>query len=236
MAAFGWVCLLAYQWLSASAALACSRAVEEPFRIDPALAEQSAEGPSRFRELNAFSYRVSDTRCSGNTCSTNNCGDSGLLLVRFEPPEEASEGELGYRAIWIGRPLPPALRQRLDRIMPLDPVSHAVVFELGFDEIVALQGEISLVAVDRAGRESPASEPVPVSFSGCTEYFDQPYCVAGGPMPEADEPRCSVLSGVGQRRSSPLTAALALGLCTLLASRLARGKARRVQGRRPRCR
>jgi hypothetical protein len=221
------------------AALACTRALVEPFRVDPTLTDESAEAPSSFRELRAISYRVSSTHCNRKTCTTNNCGDSGTLLLQFEPPDEASEGELGYRAIWIGPPLPAAFRERLDRVMPLDPATRSVAFEFGFDEIVSLEGEVALVAVDRAGRESIPSEPVRVSFSGCTEYFDQPYCVAGGPMPEPEDVHCSVAS-VRPHPPSPLAAAVGLSLCTLLAVRRVRlralGRAQRARARPPRCR
>jgi hypothetical protein len=200
------------------AAFACTRAFVEPFKVDPARTDESAEAPSSFRDLRAISYRVSSTHCNSKSCTTNNCGDSGTLLVQFEPPDEASEGELGYRAIWIGRPLPAAFRERLDRVMPLDPATRSVAFEFGFNEIASLEGEVALVAVDRAGRESIPSEPVRVSFSGCTEYFDQPYCVAGGPMPEPEDVHCSAAI-VRPHAPSPLAAAFGFCLCTLLAVR-----------------
>jgi hypothetical protein len=139
--------------------------------------------------------------------------------LSFEPPAEAQEGELGYRMIWVGRPLPFALRSQMNRTLPLHPNMRAVGLEVGFDQVTALDGEIALVAVDHAGRESAPSELVRVSFSGCTEYFDQPYCVGGGPMPEPfDAPSCSVIGAVGQKRS-PLTAAIVLGVCALLVLR-----------------
>jgi hypothetical protein len=210
---------LAYQLFDAPAVSACSRALEEPFLVDASQADESAEGPSAFQAVSAFSYRIEGTRCSGNSCAESSCGDQGVLVLAFEPPVEASQRELGYRMIWVGRPLPFAIRSQLDRVLPLDPSTREASFELGFDAIARLDGELSLVAVDRAGHESAPSELARVSFSGCTEYFDQPYCVEGGPMPQSDAARCSVLHGVGQKRSSPLTAALALSLCTLLWSR-----------------
>lgn len=149
----------------------------------------------------------------------------GILLVRFEPPAEAETGELGYRMIWVGRPLPFAIRSQMDRVLPLHPTMRAVGIEIDFDDIAALEGEIALVAVDHAGQESAPSELVRVSFSGCTEFFDQPYCVSGGPMPEPpkEDAHCSVVTGV-RGDQAPLPAASALALCALFALRRSRRK------------
>ena len=211
--------------MNAPTAHACSRAEQEAFVVDTTQAGDSAERPSAFQSVSAFSYRIQGTRCSGKTCSASSCGDLGVLVLAFEPPVEASDRELGYRMIWVGRPLPAAVRSRLDQVLPLDPETRELTFELGFDAITQLDGELSLVAVDRAGHESAPSELARVAFSGCTEYFDQPYCVAGGPMPQSEVARCSVVDGVGHNQSSPLTAAaLGLSVCAVLAARSSRRK------------
>lgn len=208
--------------MHAPTARACSRAEQEAFVVDATQAGDSAERPSAFKSVSAFSYRIQGTRCSGKTCSASSCGDQGVLVLAFEPPAEASDRELGYRMIWVGRPLPAAIRSRLDQVLPLAPETRELTFELGFDAITQLDGELSLVAVDRAGRESAPSELARVAFSGCTEYFDQPYCIEGGPMPQSEAPRCSIVDGVRHEQSSPLTAALGLSVCAVLAARSSR--------------
>jgi hypothetical protein len=213
---------LAAHLFQAPLALACLRA--EPVLFQHAQHasapdDDTAEGPSPFRGVSALSYRIEATRCSHGSCTESSCGDSGVLLLRFQPPSEASAGELGYRVIWLGPELPQALRAQLDRVMPLDASTQSLALELGWSGVTQLEGELALVAVDRAGKESEPSEAVRVSWSGCTEYFDDPFCAEGGRMPQADadaDPSCAIVNGPQAGLPSPLAAAFALTLCAAL--------------------
>jgi hypothetical protein len=215
--------MLVALWLPAPSALACTRAAIEPFRLDPTQVVDSSEGPSAFREVTALSYRIEATRCSGASCTESTCGDSGMLLLRFEPPAEAPAGQLGYRVVWLGGVVPPAIRAHLEQVLPLDAATRAVAVELPFDGVPLLDGELALVAVDRAGRESELSDPVHVSWSGCTEYFDDPYCVESGGV-SRPERNCAVVNGPRSGQTSPLAAASAAAFCAALLLRWSRRK------------
>lgn len=199
--------------LFAPPAQACSRALVEPFRIDSTLAEDDAEAPDRFRQVSAYTYRIESERCSLGSCSASSCGDEGYLLLQFAPPAEAVDGELGYRLKWLSGGAPPSLLRQLDKVMPLDRLTQTIAVELSFKEMTLLEGELALVAIDHAGNESEPSEPVQVTWSGCTEYFDDPFCADGEVVvpPGADQ-RCSLTTGPRGGHGLPLTAAVVLGL------------------------
>ncbi|HTU59028.1 MAG TPA: hypothetical protein VMF89_11355, partial [Polyangiales bacterium] len=196
----------------APSAQACSRTEIEPFRIDRSLEAHGQETPDMFRQVRAYTYRIESERCSGDTCTASSCGDAGLLLLRFAPPAEAAEKELGYRVVWLSGSAPPSMLRHLDRVLPLDPQARAITLELGFKEMAVLDGELALVAIDHAGNESEPSEPVQVTWSGCTEYFDDPFCADGDVVvpPEAEQ-RCSLTTGPRAGHGLPLAAAIALG-------------------------
>lgn len=146
---------------------ACSIAEPVPFTIDPALADVDVTPPTPFRDVQVVLRQVSGTRCEGNICTSSSCGDFGVVELTFTPPHDVSD--VGYRVIWHGT----GGANWADGIVPLD---HANTIDLpaGFDEVTQLDGELSLVAVDRAGNESQPSAPVQVSWSGCMSYFDAP--------------------------------------------------------------
>jgi hypothetical protein len=185
----------------------------EPFRIDRALPTSSEEAPGKFRQVSAYTYRIESERCSGDTCSASSCGDEGYLLLHFAPPAEAEDRELGYRLVWLRGSAPPSLLHQLDRVMPLDPQAREIAVELSFKEMTLLEGELALVAIDHAGNESEPSNSVQVSWSGCTEYFDDPFCADGEVVvPPQAEQRCSLTTGPHAGHGLPLTAAIVLGL------------------------
>jgi hypothetical protein len=193
--------------LRAAPAAACSRIYPESFRIDTTLAAQDKEAPAPFRAVRAGTHRIEAERCAHGVCTQNSCGDDGILELRFEPPAEAAEGELGYRLVWLGGDLPEAMREHLETILPLSEAAEGLSIELGWDGITELNGELALVAVDHAGNESEPSEPVHVGWSGCTDYYDDLFCLENAPAPSTPR-NCSVVSGPSQGGTSPLGAAL----------------------------
>jgi hypothetical protein len=191
-------------------AAACISALPAPFEIDPALRAVDTVPPSTFRALHSTTRQISATRCSGKTCTSSSCGDSGTLELTFDPPEDDQNeaSELGYRVLWLGGTMPGGLRPAIERVQPLLD-ERRIVIELGFSGVAELDGELALVAVDRAGNESQPSDALRVRFSGCMTYFDAPNTC------EASPHGCSVSGPVGgaERAASwlPLAAAAVLG-------------------------
>jgi hypothetical protein len=209
----------------APSAQACQRYLIEPFRIDRALPTSGEEAPDKFRQVSAYTYRVESERCSGDTCSASSCRDEGILLLHFAPPAEAEDRELGYRLVWLRGSAPPSLLRHLDRAMPLDPQAREIALALSFKEITLLEGELALVALDHAGNESEPSNPVQVSWSGCTEYFDEPFCADDEVVvPPRAEQRCSLTTGPRAGHGLPLAAAIVLGLGAAVGARGRRRK------------
>jgi hypothetical protein len=172
-----WLCAV----LSAAAphkAAACSRMLLPPFQIDPSQQLRDSTPPTPFTELTATTLRVNGTHCSGTSCSSTSCGDGAGLTLKFMPPtdDQNAVAELGYRVVWLQGPVPVSMQAAIDKVQPLRSASQ-INIEFGFDEITALDGELMLIAVDRAGNESAASAPIHVEFSGCTKYFDEPGCI-----------------------------------------------------------
>jgi hypothetical protein len=192
-----------------AAAYACTRGIAEPFQLQ---ASGDSEGPAPFRDVTALTHRVAATRCSDGVCTSNSCGDSGILELSFQAPSEALAGELGYRMMWLSGDWPKGLRAQLDQTLPLDAAADRVSVELGWRGVTELDGELVLVAVDRAGNESEPSAPVRVSWSGCTDFYEDPFCLAGG-----SESRTGASCAVAPtRRRMPLLAALSLGTVALI--------------------
>jgi hypothetical protein len=209
----------------APSAEACQRAAIEPFRIDRTLPTNGTETPDKFRQVSAYTYRIESERCNGDTCSASSCGDEGYLLLHFAPPAEADARELGYRLVWLRGSAPPSLLRQLDRVMPLDPQAREIAVELSFKEITLLEGELALVAIDHAGNESEPSDPVQITWSGCTEYFDDPFCADGEVVvPPRAEPRCSLTTGPRAGHGLPITAAILFGLGATVCTRNRRRK------------
>lgn len=185
----------------------------EPFQVDPARAREDSEGPAPFRDVTALTHRIEAERCKAGVCTASSCGDAGVLELRFQAPPEATVGELGYRVVWLSGELPQAMRARLDLVLPLDAAANGISLELGWSGVTELDGELALVAVDRAGNESAPSDPVPVSWSGCTDYYDEPFCLESGALSQVRDNRgCSLVSGVRGGRGLPLAAAVGAGL------------------------
>lgn len=109
--------------------------------------------------------------------------------------------------------------------MPLDPQTREIAIELSFKEITLLEGELALVAIDHAGNESEPSDPVQITWSGCTEYFDDPFCADGEVVvPPHAEQRCSLTTGPRAGHGLPLTAAISFGLGATVYARTRRRK------------
>ena|GEM_PF-4254123 len=212
-------------FFEAPSAQACQRTLIEPFRVDRTLPTNGEKAPDKFRQVSAYTYRIESERCSGETCSASSCGDEGYLLLHFAPPAEAEDRELGYRLVWLRGSAPPSLLRHLDHVMPLDPQAREITVELSFKEMTLLEGELALVAIDHAGNESEPSNPVQITWSGCTEYFDDPFCADGEVVvPPQAEQRCSLTTGPRSGHGLPLAAAIALGLGATLSARGRRRK------------
>ena len=189
-------------------AAACSRVAPETFEVDRSLPDQSA--PTPFRGLTASTHRIAGQHCKNGTCTSSSCGDTGYLELRFEPPrdgnEDAESSDLGYRVVWLNGKMPEAMRNEIGVLRPLN-VGPSLTLDVGFAGITELDGELALVAVDRAGNESAPSEPVRVQWSGCTSYFDEPVCAASSSSCAV----AGVRAGTGLGGSWWWAGALALG-------------------------
>lgn len=203
-------------WLPQPAA-ACSLAEPPQFQLDPSLAGVDTTPPTAFRALEGATRQVSGTRCEGGTCTESSCGDSGTLELKFVAPEDdhASTAELGYRVVWLRGRMPSAMQDAIDHVQVLGS-SGRIVINLGFTGVTELDGELGLVAVDRAGNESATSEPLAVRWSGCMSYFDSPNTC------EVRSPACSVRGAPGHLGRGVGTAALILPLAAAGVLRLRR--------------
>jgi hypothetical protein len=171
---------------AAPRAKACSYAEPLAFQIDPSLRDHDGTPPTPFSDIVPFAHRISATHCHADrTCTESSCGDDGVLELSFVRPidVESAPEELGYRVIWLSGAMPAGLASVIDDVQPLAP-GTSLSIALGFAGVTSLNGELALVAVDRAGNESAPSEPVHVEYTGCTSYFDDPTCI-GAPSPTA---------------------------------------------------
>ncbi|HEY2732892.1 MAG TPA: hypothetical protein VGI70_02860, partial [Polyangiales bacterium] len=134
--------------------------------------------PSTFSQVAATTHRVNGTHCHGDSCSSSSCGDVGELTLTFAAPSDDHTAleQLGYRVVWLAGSAPASLDAYTQQTQPLQNANE-IEIDLGFDGIEQLNGELALIAVDRAGNESAMSAPIHVEYSGCTEYFDAPGCV-----------------------------------------------------------
>ena len=190
-------CVLALAWALATprAAHACTRtAVSDPiYEVDPTLQASDRESPSTFMEVSAFAYRVSATDCnSRGVCTFTTCGDAGAVEVTFIDPadDQTPRDQLGYRVALLAGTLPPSMLKLVDKARPLTP---ALTFEVGFDDVSRLDAVIALIAIDRAGNESAASAPIRLRDSGCTRTWLNPMCM--GEVDRGNDPvDCSARS------------------------------------------
>ncbi|MEO8180591.1 MAG: hypothetical protein ABI895_17285 [Deltaproteobacteria bacterium] len=164
------LCELAAGGLSWSRnAQACLWPVPAEFSIDPALAGLDLDPPGAPRGVSAVASRSSGTFCKGNQCTANTCGNHVDLRLEFEPAadDRSAPGDLGYRLRFRDGVVPPELEQPLRRVLTGTPPLSVQLPE-GFDAVVALDASFELVALDRAGNESPGSEPFRLAFNACT--------------------------------------------------------------------
>jgi MYXO-CTERM domain-containing protein len=166
-------------------ATACSRVAPEVYEVDPSLRDSDKTAPPPFTDVVARVERRDNKRCSGGVCTESSCPREGTVELSFRAPEDdQAESNIGYRVVWLRGSVPDGARATLDRIWPLAPPSSpgegTLSFSLGFAEVEHLDADIALVAVDLAGNESAASEPVPLKFSGCTIPLGGTECETGG--------------------------------------------------------
>jgi hypothetical protein len=181
-------------YIAAPRVSACSIALIPPFEVDPNLRLIDSMPPTPFTDIAAMTLRVASTHCEGDTCSASSCGDLGALELTFMAPrdDQTPTTQLGYRVVSLGGTMPESMRTVIAKVQPLW-IEGRLSIELGFDQVTQLNGDLALIAVDRAGNESAQSEPVHVEFSGCTRYYDQPGCQGA--------PTCAVVRAVGSASS-----------------------------------
>ena len=195
---------------------ACSLIWVPPFQIDPNQRLIDNTPPTTFAGLNSETYSVVGTHCRGDRCTKSSCsGGAGIRISFTQPPSDDHNeyAQLGYRVEWVRGLAPASLQAALGKIEPLSPTG-GINISLG-DDIMELDGELRLIAVDRAGNESPASEPVHVEFSDCPRYFDDHTCV------DSFADGCSAAPG----RSSNATGWLGLSVFVLAVRALRRRRA-----------
>jgi hypothetical protein len=196
---------------------ACTRPLPSEFSIDPALARPDLAPPGAPRAVTALASRTSGTFCKGEVCTVNTCGSEAYLQLQFEPApalgERGAPGDLGYRLRFLDGVVPAELGGPLQRVFSgVSPLRVSV--PEGFDAVVALDASFELIAVDRAGNESPGSEPFRLAFNACTQVLGQGGCAedraervtcsAGSCVEAASDSGCSLAS-----RRSPVGVAYA---------------------------
>jgi len=160
-------------------------AIEKPrevFEIDPGLQAVDSESPAPLSEVSAIVYRIANSVCyTHGTCSTMDCGPSGSVILDYNhDPKVSADEELGVRIRVIEGNVPEAMGEMLGSILPLH---ERIVFTVQFDDVVNIDATVTLTVVDRAGNESPESEPVALTWSGCTASppgVDQGGCLDEG--------------------------------------------------------
>jgi hypothetical protein len=187
------------------------------YEVDPALRATDSVPPSAFTEVSAFAYRSPGVVCKGNTCTSHSCGDSAAVELSFAMPsdDQTSNADLGYRIDLLEGEIPQSM---LDHVGQVRPLTSILVFAVSFQEVTTLDAVISLVAVDRAGNESPASAPVHIVFSGCSKDWATGECLED--EDEDDPGSCSIASSA-PGRGAPLAGAWLLAVAL---ARLGRGR------------
>jgi hypothetical protein len=163
--------------LSATRSRACSIAEPEIFEIDASLKASDTSAPTPFTDVSAEVARWPDSICKNGQCMASSCGAFGTVDLRFALPRDDRDTQLGYRLVWLRGTQPPALAQELEVIRPFSasfdsPDEGRISLTIGFEDAAKLDADIALVAIDRAGNESARSEPIHLTFSGCTHSLD----------------------------------------------------------------
>ena len=142
----------------------------------------------------------------------------------FVPPtdDQTPDAELGYRIQLIEGELPQSMLEDASQIRPLTP---ALVFNVGFDEVTRLDAVIALVAVDRAGNESAPSAPIHLRDSGCVKAAWDDECLSDYDA-ASNGAGCSAAGSAPGHPASWPGAALAVAAYSLL--RVARAWRRRA--------
>jgi hypothetical protein len=161
--------------LDAADAQACTRPAPAEFSID-ARAKGLAKPPPAPTRVTGTASRSSGYFCaSDGTCTVNTCGSSGSLQVAFESTlDQATAYQVGYRLRFVEGSMPAEIEEPISAIAV---GASPLTFELPFESVTALDATFELVAIDRAGNESEASEPFRVSFDGCTRTIGLAGCV-----------------------------------------------------------
>lgn len=168
--------------------------------MDPALQARDRLPPSPPARVTARASRSSGSFCDRDgSCTVSTCGSSGSLLVEFEPAsdDQSPADELGYRLRFVAGFVPPELDAALAEV---EVGVGLVRFELPFDPVPELDATFELIAVDRAGNHSAASDSFRAAFDGCTSLLVMDGCAedrrdvvrcADGTCYQAAEQGCS---------------------------------------------
>lgn len=220
---FGTALGVALTVISPGLAAACTRPGAPEFTLDPEATGVDRQPPSRPGPITASARRHNGYFCeSSGLCISSSCGSEGSLELQLTPASDdrAAPGELGYRLRWVEGSLPAALEEPLGRIAR---GTEQLRFELPFDPVPELDATFQLIAIDRAGNESEASEPFHAAFDGCTRSVGFGGCAedmggrvscADGACFEVAEAGCALAPGRSARTALagllPVLAAIAL--------------------------
>jgi hypothetical protein len=231
------ICALAMSELGGSRnAQACTRPLLVEFAIDPALVGRDLRPPSAPAGVTGSASRTSGVFCRGNECTFNTCGSQVDLRLEFQPALDDRTTPPGYQLRFREGFVPPELEGPLSRVFVGAPPLHVEILE-GFEAVVALDASFELVALDRAGNESAASEPFRLAFNGCTQIMGQDGCAEdratlvtcsnGGCVEAASESESGCALALGSSAPGVPASAGRVGLglagCALLLRRRRRG-------------
>ena len=152
----GAVVALATAFLSSSAS-ACRLRPTQLLQIDPALAALDTTPPPPPVISSARVYRQEGRTCVGAVCTVTSCGDQASVMIRIAPPQDdaLNPERIGYLLF----PLDGVLPERIGREAAEIRRGDELVYRDGFDDVLATNATVVLLAVDEAGNVSDPSEP-----------------------------------------------------------------------------
>lgn len=155
----------------ARSAHACEPPVMAPHQVDPTLAAQDRQAPSRPRIAKVDVYRVKDL---------GTCGSFGVVFVEVAnaTDDQTTTEELGYE-IQIRSGRAPDRIRRIDRQAQFFGSSDLWI-TLNFDEVQGVDFEFTVTLVDEAGNRGETSDVAKAVFSGCTKQGSGETCAADG--------------------------------------------------------
>lgn len=146
---------------------ACTYLPDTPWQVDAARAAIDTQAPSAPDVQGAGARRGKGSLCDADgRCLVSSCGDWGNVFVQVLPAATASSTErVGYRLRRVDGFVPPGFDAVLQETRDGE---SSLLWRGPFDDVVAFDATFELIAIDRAGNESEASEPFEIAFDGCT--------------------------------------------------------------------